>query len=262
MKTLLTFSIASVLLLTNFVCQPLDIRKGMVQFDQAFLPVLMHTRQGDMNEAKKAVFYLDFQWQRLRNQYEFSHTEHEWREAFRQINEHLGKAYQAIDANQPALALWQLESVRQEWTNLRTRYRIDYYLDYLYDFQEAADLLTETATDEMLCLQAWEDLEKMAAETAAAWQEVRYYPLDADLYELDADKIELLRARMQTVAAVLQNMEKAIETADRAQVAAVCTRLQPAFLKVLWVFGNDNASTTYYARNRAHMPDYHSLIQN
>ncbi len=261
MKSLITLSIVGFLLFTNFVCQPIDVRKSMVHFDQAFLPVLMHTYKGDMHQAKRAVFYLEFQWQKLRNQHEFIRPEPEWQDAFRRIDEWLGDAYTAIDANDAKLAMAQLEHVRYEFMELRERFRINYYLDYLYDFQASAELLTETAGDEMLCLMAWEELEQMAMDANAAWRDVQYQPVDAVLYELDAEKLARLDDHMQRVTGLMKNLNAAIETADRAEVAQACKKLEPAFTEVLWVFGNINASTTYYAERKADNININAIIR-
>lgn len=251
MKTLLTLTIASVILCANINCQSVDARKGMVHFDQAFLPVMMHVYKGDMYQAKKAVFYLDFQWQKLRNQYEFARKESQWRDAFQNIGERLGDAYAAIDGNNAKIAFAQLEQVKDEFITLRERFGIDYYLDYLYDFQAATNTLMETSEDEMICLLQWEDLEQMALETNQAWQDVRFQPIDVELYELDIEKASLLKAKMQVMTTVINNLNKAIDSANRAEVAKACKKIEPAFVEILWVFGNFDASATYYADNKS-----------
>ncbi|MDX1940460.1 MAG: hypothetical protein SFU99_07905 [Saprospiraceae bacterium] len=251
MKTLLTLTITTFILITNLNCQSADVRKSMVHFDQAFLPVMMHVYQGNMYQAKKSVFYLDFKWQKLRNQYEFARVESAWRNAFVQIDEYLGNAYMAIDGNNAKLALAQLQQVKDEFVALRERYRIEYYLDYLYDFQATASTLTETSADEMLCLMEWEDLEQMSLETNQAWQDVRFQPVDVEFYELDIEKMTLLKAKMQVMTTLIKNLNKAIESANRAEVAKACAKIQPALVEVLWVFGNIDASATYYADNNS-----------
>ena len=85
----------------------------MVRFDQAFIPVLMAVDQGDIYKAKSAVFYLEFQWQKLNNQYSNLLSGNEdWQEAFRRVNDWLGDAYFAIDNNDPKLASNQLGHVK------------------------------------------------------------------------------------------------------------------------------------------------------
>ena len=73
-----------VILFSSIVaCQPYDLKKAMVHFDQAFIPVLMAVDQGDIYKAKSAVFYLEFQWQKLNNKYgDLLQSNEDWQEAF------------------------------------------------------------------------------------------------------------------------------------------------------------------------------------
>lgn len=248
MKTLLSITLGITLVFNNFFCQPAGIQKSMVHFDQAFLPVYKYAYEGNMNEAKQAIFFLEFQWQQLRNQHEFARQDANWRNAFSKTDKALGDAYYAIDDNNSRLAFEKLEVAKNAMMALREQYRIDYYLDYLFDFQEAAQLVTETSTDQMLCLMGWGELEDMAQAATNAWRDAQHEPVDVALYELDSEKLMLLKDKMQVVALALDDMNAAMESANRAKVATACKKLEPAYLEVLWMFGNFDASATHYAQ--------------
>ncbi len=248
MKTLLSISLGITLIFNNFYCQPAGIQKSMVQFDQAFLPVYRYAHEGKMSEAKEAIFYLEFRWQQLRNQHEFARQDTDWRSAFSKTDKALGSAYYAIDANNAPRALEQLEAAKESLIALRERYRIDYYLDYLFDFQHTARLVTGTSADQMLCRMGWGEIEDMAQTATDAWRDVQHQPVDAALYELNPEKLMQLKENMQHVAQALDDMNQALEGADRAELAAACQKLEPAFLQVLWAFGSFDASAIHYAQ--------------
>lgn len=60
--------LAAVWVLSSAPCCPpenQDLAKAMLLFDQGYIPAWYYAKTGDMVKAKKAVFYLEFQWQRL-----------------------------------------------------------------------------------------------------------------------------------------------------------------------------------------------------
>ncbi|MFN7115421.1 MAG: hypothetical protein ACK4TA_01400 [Saprospiraceae bacterium] len=229
---------------------PNDIRKEFVRFDQAFLPVLFYVNEGNSFEAKRAVFHLGYHWQQLRHRYEMSMPQPDWRNTFQQVDKYLDAAFFAIDANDFERAYTQLEKVKHTFFLLRTNYHIDYYIDYLYDFQASAAVLDETVNDEMLDLLQWEDVMAMSVELNRKWNMVLAKHFDADLYELNEDQVWKLQATQQSVTEALNVLNAAMDCADRAIVADASADLQLALLEVLRVFGNFEASATYYANRQ------------
>jgi len=161
MKKLLPTILALALVFSTNSCDVQSIKEDMVQFDQAYLPVWAYAYEGNLQKAKASVFYLEFQWQRLRGKYQDAMPDESWQETFRRVNDWLGDVYYAIDANELPLALSQLEHVRYELQQLRREYHVDYFLDHLYDFQDELAILTEAANDDMLCLLEWLESERL-----------------------------------------------------------------------------------------------------
>jgi hypothetical protein len=224
-----------------------DVRPGMVQFDQAFLPALDYTLQANAHDAKKAVFYLEFRWRQLRNQLA-SHYPGE-KETLRRIDNWLGDAYYAIDANRPYTAANQLEHVKYELMVLRGHHGIDYYLDDLYDFQGGLELLTEAAADEMLCMMEWGEFVALSKELRLEWQYIKQKPFDTELYEFDQKAVKQLKYEQRAMTEALYAFAKATNRADRKVAEAFAKDLLLHFNEVLRLFGDYQSTQTYFARN-------------
>ncbi len=224
-----------------------DVRPAMVQFDRAFLPTLDHTLQVNTHDAKRAVFYLEFRWRRLRSQ--LIHQYPEAQETLRRIDNWLGDAYYAIDANHPYTAANQLEHVKYELMVLRSHHDIDYYLDALYDFQGGLELLTEAAADEMLCLMEWEEFEALSRELRLEWQYIMRKPFDQDLHGFDQKQVSRLKYEQRAMAEAMHAFAKATKRADRAETEEAARVLMPRFKEVLRLFGDYNSTQTYFARH-------------
>ena len=242
--------LARILLLSGFIlfggnCQTMEIRKAMVQFDQAFLPVLLYAYEGDSYQAKRAVFFLEFKWHQLKDQYQNMLPEEG--ETFNRIDGWLGDAYYAIDANNPGLAANQLEHVKYEMMEIRHRYGVAYYLDGLYAFQSDIGLLHEAANDEMLCLMEWGEFEHLLRQTQAKWEALCEQAFDAELYEFDAKKQQQLKEEQRVMREALSQFAEAASYANRLDLAQASSSLQPAFFGVLKLFGSFETSQTYFA---------------
>lgn len=238
----------SITFLTSLIitgCETAQVRKAMVHFDRAFVPMLMYTYEGDIHRAKRSVFYLEFQWQKLKKQYKGQLPEEAG--ALNRIDNWLGDAYYAIDGNNSATAANQLEHVKYECMELRRKYGVPYYLDGLYDFHDAIGLLAEAAEDEMMCLMEWGDYEHLLYETIEEWEAIREQPFDAELYEFDENQVRRLVSRQDAMQQVLYEFAETFSTANRRQLAIASQSLQPAFFDVLRLFGNFEATQTFFA---------------
>ena len=243
------YLIAVALVLSTNGCDLQDIREDMVRFDQAFIPLWAHAQEGNVQKAKAAVFFLEFQWQQLRVKYQFAAEDDEWQETFRRVNDWLGDVYYAVDANRMDLALNQLEHVRYELQQLRRQYHIDYFLDHLYDFQEEVAVLTEASNDEMLCMLEWPEFEELAVSALNHWRRIMIHPFDAAFYGLDAEEERLYQAYRVEMEEVLINFLDVVESADREAIATESFHLEAAFMPLLRLFGDFQSSQTHFASN-------------
>ena len=240
--------VVSITILASLIsgCDATQIRKAMVHFDRAFIPVLAYSFEGDIHQAKRSVFYLEFQWQKLKKQYQAYLPEEA--EALNRINSWLGDAYYAIDANNLTLAANQLEHVKYEFMELRQKYGVDYYLDNLYNFQDAIGLLSEAAGDELMCHMEWGEYEHLLQKAIEDWQAIRAQPIDSALHEFDEARLQQLAYKQDAMEAVLLQFAETFSCANRQQLAIASQSLQPAFFEVLRMFGNFEASQTYFAQ--------------
>ena len=240
--------VVSIIILTSLItgCETTEIRKAMVHFDRAFIPVLAYTYEGDIHQAKRSVFYLEFQWQKVKKQYQGYLPDE--KERLNRVDNWLGDAYFAIDANKPLTAANQLEHVKYEFMELRRKYGVDYYLDGLYEFQDAIALLAEAAEDEMMCLMEWGEYEHLLYQAMDDWQVIRAKKLDAELFEFDEARLRQLVAKQDAMQAVLDQYAETFSCANRKQLVIASQSLQPVFFDVLILFGNFEASQTYFAQ--------------
>lgn len=249
MKILLKQLLLVVFFVSSISCQTHDLKKAMVQFDQAFIPVLMATDEGNIYQAKSGVFYLEFQWQKLNKKYgNLLAGNEDWQETFRRVNEWLGDAYFAIDNNNAELACNQLEHVKYELMELRRIQGIDYYLDDLFDFKLITDRITRIAHDDKLKLLEWKEYADLVKATQVSWRIIKSKPVDFQVYELNKEKVLLLRKYQNNMSTILDDLVMSLDSADQAAVAKQTQALDPAMRQLIRLFGNFEEDRTYFAQ--------------
>ena len=212
-----------------------------MHFDKAFIPTWYYVGLQNVDEAKSSVFYLSFEWQQLENRYgKHLPGDEDWQETFRRVNDWLDEAFRAIDGNCFELAYNQLDHVRYEMMDLRRRHQIDYYLDYLFDFEDTMNEVLEVANDDMLCLMEWNEFESLVHRMNAQWQRALRQEIDGELFKLDPLKLRHLQSNQQLVTSELQAFDEAMKTGDQCEVILAGESLRPAYMQVLTKFGNFN----------------------
>lgn len=229
-------------------CNTSKVEKAMVEFDEAFIPVYYYTYIDDLERAEKAQTILNLKYQHLYSNFEEIATQaHEWRASFEMVAGWLEEAQFAIRENDADLALLQLDHARYELMDLRWREDIPYYLDNVYDLEATIDLVVEVSTDPMLELYEWCELEKMVEDLEEAWRAVHLANVDPRIFNFDNLAKAKEADRKFNLGLAIKTFTIAAEYADAAVVANAAYNLEVAYLDYLDIFGDFEATKTYYA---------------
>jgi hypothetical protein len=220
----------------------------MAEFDKAYIPVLYYVRQGEMDNAKRAVFFLNHSWQKVNRKYKNLNSENDdWQEAFRMTDAWLSDAYFSIDAMQPKEAYIFLDHVRYQMMDLRIKNDIDYYLDDVWEFEASLDLAEEVAVDQMLCLLDYCEFEDIVKDLNEQWKIMTKAKVAAELFDLNAEDLKVLKNKKEKLQAAIIVFNQAVEEMERENLAMTATFLRQAYLEYLAGFGDFISSKHYYA---------------
>ena len=222
--------------------------QDMAEFDKAYIPVLYYVRQGEMDNAKKSVFFLNHSWQKVNRKYKNRNPENDdWQEAFRMTDAWLSDAYFSIDAMRPKDAYIFLDHVRYQMMELRNQNDIDYYLDDVWEFEARLDLAEEVAVDQMLCLLDYCEFEEIVKDLNEQWEIVQQAKVDAKLFDLDAEDLKILKDQRKKLQEAIIVFNQAVEEMEGENLAMTATFLRQAYLEYLAGFGDFISSKHYYA---------------
>lgn len=222
--------------------------QDMAEFDRAFIPVLFYVRHGEMDNARKSVFFLNHNWQQFQNSYQDLIPDNDdWKENFRMTDAWLSDAYAAIDANAPEDAYIFLDHVRYQMMDVRTQNKWDYFLDDVWEFEARLDVVEEAAVDQMMCLLEYCEFEDLVRDMNMAWKDVKVTNKDKNLFEMEEEEIKMFRSKQEEIEDALKHFNIAVAEAEGENLAIAATFLRVAYLDYLSSFGDFISAKHYYA---------------
>ncbi|NJK82890.1 MAG: universal stress protein [Saprospiraceae bacterium] len=193
-------------------CAELDIEQEMVQFDATFVPTWYHTYKQDGLRANTANETMMQQWQQLKTDYQYIiGPAVDWQETYNGLDELFEQASQAIANQDLSNALNYLEGIRFEWMALRQRYDIPYYLDKIWVFQSAYDIVRQFAHPDCLFITEWHDFDCLVEEMNLAWAEVVAGKPNQNWNTTKQQQFEALK---NSITAQVQKFDAIVKTAS------------------------------------------------
>lgn len=233
-------------------CEQLALQQRMASFDKALIPLWVHLKEQDIYQAKPAVFNTAFRWQQMKNQVQDAYPERaDWAPTFERVDAWLDDAYYAIDANCADIAINQLQHVRYEMATLRSRYKVPYYFDQLYTFEDHLATTREVTDDVLLCLLEWQELELLVRDMNIAWGKLRQFPLDGEIYGLNEAELQQVGIWEKEVEERLDYFNQELACANREEVAVAAYQVDKSFLGLLRVWGELEINKSYFSKRWA-----------
>ena len=248
-KILKYFLILSFVFIANG-CNSDDLKPAMAAFDQAFIPVLYYSHYGDLESAQKAMLVLDRKWETLSVElHKHATSYHKGPELIQLITAWLEEARCAIEYKDPLRALIQLDHARYEMTDFRWREGMVYYLDKVWDLEAAIDIVVQTVNDPKLDLLEWSEFMPMCYEVEIALDELMQTPMEKDLFGFTATDELRLTSQLSVLHFSIKNFIVATEYGDSGVVAEAANKMQTAYLEYIYLFGEFEPTTSFFALN-------------
>lgn len=216
----------------------------MAAFDKAFIPVLVHLYKNDMVKAERSIFYLDFKWNYFKTKYE-NHVEIKDLDLV-QIEHSLAKAYKAINAYNRQEAIYRMNDVQAELSDWRAFHGVDYYPDYLFDFQLHLDYVLEVTQDDYICKMEWQDYENLVLSTRDYGLCVVEKTPDPAVFVMTKNEVFTIEFNRLLMTRQLNDLEDLLENADRLELLGAALKLQHTYLAIYGGFGDFNISKPQY----------------
>ena len=246
MKFLFQYPVYFTLVVLMFSCNKPGIKKDMVHFDEAYIPVLYFVQKSELDKASNSMFLLDARWQEFQSKYHVQFSKDiDGLERLRYIDDWLGDANDAILRDDQYTALIQLDHVRYEMMEIRRSYHVEYFLDYLWDFEGALSMLAEASCEDNSLVCSSDELAFLVDETNYLWEIAR----DADNLPF-ANKTDLALLELYKKE-VSENMKlvEAEKYSSYKNLEVAVNKTFESYMNLLTLFGDFNSAETFFANN-------------
>jgi len=221
----------------------------MVHFDEAYVPVLFYVYKSDMDNATNSVYLLDARWQQFQSKHQFLFkNDPDGLERLRYINDWLGDASDAILRDDRHTAMIQLDHIKYEMMEIRRSYKIEYFLDYLWDFEGALSMLAEISCEDISLVCSADELAFLINETQYLWDivlEAKNTPISS---VFDNEKLARFEKYKKEITENMKIVEAEKYSSYKDLGIAVDNTIE-SFMNLLTVFGDFESVQTFYAND-------------
>lgn len=224
----------------------------MVHFDEAYVPVFYHVYKNDLDKASSSMFLLDARWQKFQDKYQLLFKDDiDGLERLRYIDDWLCDTKDAIFRNDQFTAMVQLDHMKYEMMEIRRSYKMEYFLDYLWDFEGALSMLSEVSCEDNTLVCSPDELAFLIEEAIYLWQivdEAENMPFSKVFGGHEMARFEQFKNE------VTKNLKlvEAEKYSSQKNLAATVDRTFESFMNLLTLFGDFDAVNSYYAQNLQH----------
>lgn len=248
MKSRFLFGVLMMVVFGSLASSPVDMRRVMLQFDEAYIPLWFFAEAGDLENAQTAWVTADQRWQRLERTLYLVLPEGVWEEHSERTKSWLADARMAMEADRLDLAAISLEHARFELIALRKSLgMVDYFPDQLYQLHASLDLLAEVAEDPKLCLLEWNEVEHLIHQAIADWNHTRAIPTDW-MHRPDGKAGDYKwSAYYEHIDYGFQAILAAHDTGQQDILAKTIIRTDAAVLALIYAIGEPRPAAVFYA---------------
>lgn len=243
MRTLLSLLLGSVLSWAGGAALASShIGAEMAALDRAYIPTLTTVSDGKLEEARRAMSQLMRAWRSfMRAEFQARTTDPTWRKDCSRVQALIEEADTIVDGGvHLVLAQDALERGRDVLRGARSRSGMEYYIDYLTDFQRPASGITAAVGGKSTATLTADDLEKirrLMPHARDSWsQALASEP--GSIFALDPSQREELRRLREALTQTLNALDQALIAEDKAAVLNSAAAVRPALVNIYAVFGD------------------------
>ena len=231
--------------------------------DRTYIPALLLTGQGKVEQSQKAMALLREEWEvfanrrypKIPNDLKYRRSLDRVQKAVRTADHIVSSGGNLRDAHEALedirFILMDLRRSRLRKFRMETRppggearligIRGDYYVDYLTEYYEPMEAIVLTARDktpETLTEAHIEQIEEQLAEASKLLTAMESAEFKSSVFDFSDEKTRTMRSYVRQEAESLDKLKAALEVRDKGEIIRISMGIEPGFTKLLALFGD------------------------
>lgn len=218
-------------------CREGELLGDMAALDRAYIPAFVLTAEADESgEAVMAVKDFKLRWFTFKAKY----SGRGWDAELGRVENIIMDADRRVNGGELKAAHDALKGIRGVMLELRRSEGIEYFLDYLAEFQGPMEAILLAVKDKSPDDVGETELEVVRANlfgAAALWEKAETARFDREVYGMSQSQADRLAACMARERNALRELERALSSGDRRAVTKAALGIESDFLEVYRLFG-------------------------
>ena len=220
-----------------------DLLRDTAVFDQSYIPALLVTGQGKVEQSQLAMKFLKEGWADYKKEhYDSQPKDPKWKQDMEKAEDYIMAADRFVaEGKDLPKAHEELEGVRELLMEARKRNNVAYYPDHLSEFHHYMEEIFDAAdkkTPETLNDRDMEIIKKALPTAVASWEAAKKAKFDAQVFGFDPEKVQKMNQFHKAEEDALLALQEAIKKGDKAEMIKVATSLKGKFVAVYLLFGD------------------------
>lgn len=233
-----TTMIPSVTTMAPVVSPPTSLLTDMAALDQAYIPVLALTTQNDAVGSRKSMDTLLTKWNAFKGTYYTAMPQDpQWKPDLDTVDATINSANARINEGNLSAAHAGLEQFRLTMLDLRTRNKIDYFIDNLTRFHAPMETIVLAALDKTPDKVDVATIRQAYPDAVKKWNAVKSGKIDATLYGFTPDKLAQIQSLMANQTRALDNLGAALDSGNTTTIGTAAVAIKGPFSILFSSFG-------------------------
>ena len=217
---------------------PETLLKDMAILDQAYIPVLALTTQNDPVRSRKAMDTLLTEWSAFKGTYYTAMPQDpRWKPDLDTVNMTIYSANAKITEGNLSAAHNELEQFRLTMLDLRTRNKIDFFIDKMTRFHDPMEAIVLAAQDKAPDKVDVATIRQVYPDAVSKWDAVKTATIDATLFGFTPDQEQKTRILIANQTLALEKLGTALNSGNTTAIGTAAVAIKGPFSTLFSSFG-------------------------
>ncbi len=219
-------------------CSTLEVPKDILTLERKFIAVWLPSQSCQLEKARGEYDSLIAHWKIFREKYSSIIKNENTKKEVRRSEQWLEEAGVCLKQGDELCVRVKLDQFKFQMQEIRKYWEVDYYIDYLWDFEEDLNRFVEISADPKLDLLEWNEFMPYLKAVNLSFTRLYEKEMDLEFLDYDPDKIDKWYSLKLELDLKLSCLNGLTEGAQIDEIANCAKGIQKTTHEAIALFGN------------------------
>ena len=219
-------------------CSTIEVPTDIFVLDQSFIAVWLPTQKCELEKAAKNYSWFKEDWYIFKKKYKDQLKTANQKETARLLEQWLEEAGQCLAQQDAICAQVKLDQFKFQMQEIRSYWISDYYIDFIWNFEEDLNRFIEIGMDPKLDLLEWNEFMPYLQAINSSFDKLNKAELDPEFLDFDPDKLGRWAQMKKDIEGRLTCLNGLTEGAQLEEIVDCAIGIQESTYEAIALFGN------------------------